>query len=158
MKCNRREFLRTGGSAIACTCLGGLCLSSCSPFSSVSNTPVAPGESYQIEEGRIVLDLDKAPGLAAIGGSVKLEFLHPAEGVPTKIILIHPEDSAYLAFANECSHKGKELEYDHSARRLRCASRHSEFDLNGNVLNGNAEKSLMGFPIERDWDTIIIKI
>ena len=110
MKCNRREFLRTGGAAIACTCLGGLCLSSCSPFSSASNTPAAPGESYQIEEGRIVLDLDKAPGLASIGGSVKLEFLHPAEGVTTKIILIHRGDSAYLAFANRCTHNGKELE------------------------------------------------
>ncbi len=158
MKCNRREFLRTGGAAIACTCLGGICLSSCSPFSSVSNTAIAPKDSYRVEKGQIAVDLKKTAELAAIGGSTKLEFLHPIVGTLTKIILIHPEETSYLAFANECSHKGKELEYDHSARMLRCVSRHSEFDLSGNVLNGNAEKSLKCYATEKDGSWLFVKI
>jgi len=158
MKYNRREFLRTGGAAVACTCLGGLCLSSCSPFSSISNTAAAPEDSYRIEEGQIVIDLKKAVELTAIGGSAKLEFIHPIEGVPKKIILVHPGDTSYLAFANECSHKGKELEYDHSAKRLKCVSRHSEFDMNGNVLKGNAEKNLKRYATEREGSKLFVKI
>lgn len=158
MKYNRREFLRKGSAAVACTCLGGLYLSSCSPFSSVSNTAIAPKDSFRIEEGQIVIDLQKAATLAAIGGSAKLEFVHPVEGVPKKIILVHPGDTSYLAFANECTHNGKELEYDHSTKILRCVSRHSEFDMRGNVLKGNAEKSLKGYAIEQDGNTLIVKI
>lgn len=158
MKYNRREFLRTGGAAIACTCLGGLCLSSCSPFSSVSNTAIAPKDSYRVEEGQIAIDLKKTAELAAIGGSTKLEFIHPIEGVIKKIILVHPGGTSYLAFANECTHNGKELEYDHSARMLKCVSRHSEFDLNGNVLKGNAKKSLMGYATEQEGNTLFVKI
>jgi Rieske Fe-S protein len=80
------------------------------------------------------------PGLSAIGGSVKLEFEHPEKGTLIKIILVHPE--SYLAFANSCTHRGKELEYDHSAKIFRCVSRHSKFDLKGNVLEGKADRSL----------------
>ena len=158
MKYDRREFLRKGGAAIACTCLGSLCLSSCSPFSSVSNTAVAPEDSFRVEDGQIVLDLGKMAALSTDGGSVKLGFPHPIEGVHTKIILIHPEDTTYLTFANECSHKGRELEYDHSARMLRCVSRHSEFDLSGSVLRGNAEKSLMQYKTDLDGNRLIVKI
>ncbi len=158
MKYNRREFLRKGGTAIACSCLGGLCLSSCSPFSSVSNTAVAPEDSFWVEDGQIVLDLGKMAALSTEGGSVKLEFAHPLEGVHTKIILIHPEDTTYLTFANECSHKSRELEYDHPARILRCVSRHSEFDLNGSVLSGNAEKNLKRYATEMDGNRLFVRI
>jgi Rieske Fe-S protein len=158
MRYKRREFLKAGGAAIACTCLGGLCLNSCSPFSSISNTAIAPSDSFRIENGQIVLDLEKTADLTEIGGSAKMEFLHPGDGTPSKIILVHPEDASYLAFANNCTHKGKELEYNHSSKKLKCVSGHSEFDMNGNVLKGNAEKSLKCYATERDGDTLIVRI
>ncbi len=158
MKYRRREFLRTGGVAIACTCLSGLCFNRCSPFSSVSSTYLVPSEDYWIEQGQIVLDLKKTANLSSIGGAVKLEFDHPGDGTPAKIILIHADEANYLAFANRCTHNGKELDYDHSAKKLKCVSRHSEFDMNGKVLKGNAENPLKNYATDRDGDTLIIKI
>lgn len=158
MMYNRREFLKSGGAAFAGTCIGGLCLQSCSPFGNVSRTASAPAESYTIESGRIKIDLEKVPDLTANGGSIKLKFNHPDHGTLTKIILIHPENSSFLAFANTCTHKGKELEYDHPARRIHCVSGHSEFNLNGKVLDGNAEKPLKGYPIKIVGNILYIEI
>lgn len=158
MKCNRREFLKTGGTALACTCLGGLCLHSCSPFSSVSNTTQVPASSFRLEAGQVVLDLQKTPDLTAIGGSVKLEFSHPDDGASTKIILVHTGRVTYLAFGNTCTHKGKELEYDHAERKLQCVSGHSEFDLSGIALGGNAENPLKSHQTELKGDTLFVKI
>ena len=158
VKCDRRKFLKASGAAIAGTCLGSLCSHSCSPFSSVSGTAQVPMGSYRIVAGRVVLDLKKTSDLTAIGGSVKLEFNHPENGMPIKIVLIHPESVSYLAFANECTHKRKELEYDHATRKMQCVSGHSEFDLNGRVLEGNAEAPLKSYPIEQEGNTLIVRI
>lgn len=158
MKYNRREFIKKGGAALACTSLGSLCLHSCSPFGSISNTAQVPAGSYWLEAGHVVLDLKKTSDLTIVGGSVKLEFIHPDDGTPAKIILVHPENSSYLAFSNSCSHKGKELEYDHETKKLHCVSGHSGFDLSGKVLKGNAERPLKDYPIELEGDILIVRI
>jgi Rieske Fe-S protein len=131
---------------------------SCSPFSSISNTAQVPVGSFRLEAGKLVLDLKKTSDLTTVGGSVKLEFSHPDDGTLTKIVLVHPESISYLAFANKCTHKGKELEYDHETRMLHCVSGHSEFDLSGRVLKGNAESSLKCFPTELEEDTLVVGI
>jgi Rieske Fe-S protein len=158
MKCGRREFIKTGSAVLACTYLSSLCLRSCSPLSNISNTAQVPVESYRLEAGQVVLDLKKTSDLTIIGGSVKLEFNHPDVGTPTKIVLVHPENTSYLAFSNSCTHKGRELEYDHEAKKLHCMSGHSEFDLSGKVLEGNADRPLKDYPVELDGDTLIVKI
>lgn len=158
MGCGRREFLKASGAAIASACLGGLCLHGCSPFGSVSSTALIPVGDYILEAGQVTIDLGNTPELTAKGGSVKLEFDHPEEGTPTKILLIHPEDRYYVAFANSCTHKRKELEYDHAEKELRCVSGHSAFDIKGSVLKGNAESPLKGYPTELEENTLIVKI
>ena len=158
MKYKRREFLKSGGAALACTCLGSLCLHSCSAFSSVSSTAQVPMGSFKLESGQVVLDLKKTSNLTILGGSAKLEFNHPDVGMPTKIVLVHPENTSYLAFSNSCTHKGKELEYDHEAKKLHCVSGHSEFDLSGKVLEGNADRPLTVYPVELDGNILIVRI
>jgi Rieske Fe-S protein len=117
-----------------------------------------PVDSFRLEAGQVVFDLQKTPGLTAIGGSVKLEFNHPDDGTSTRIILVHPEGVSYMAFANTCTHKGKELEYDHAARRIQCVSGHSDYDLSGLVLGGNANRPLKGYPTQIEGDTLFIKL
>jgi len=158
MKVNRRDFIKTSGAAIACTYLGSLCMHSCSPFSSFSNTAVAPGESYRIEAGQILLNLEQTPALTAPGGSVKLEFDHPDSGTRTKILILHPEDTSYLALANVCTHKGKELEYVHPDKQIECVSGHSKFDLNGRVLKGNAESPLTTYKTKLEGNLLYVII
>ncbi len=158
MKYDRREFFKRSGAAFACTCLGSLCMHSCSPFSSISETALAQSESYRIEAGRVVLDLEKTPDLRSAGGSVKLEFNHPDMGALTKIILVHPQNTSYLAFSNVCTHRGKELEYDHPHKQLECVSGHSKFDLNGRVLKGNADAPLTTFPTQLKENLLYVTI
>ena len=156
MKCSRREFLKVSGVSLSSACLGGICLSGCSLSGGLSKTPFAPLGSYTAEANRLVVDLEKAPELKRVGGSVKLSVDNPVKGTQEKIILVHPEDLTYKAFSNTCTHRGKELEYVHAKKRLECVSGHSEFDLEGRVLDGNAEAPLTVYPTELDGNTLTI--
>ncbi|NIM91490.1 MAG: Rieske 2Fe-2S domain-containing protein [Candidatus Aminicenantes bacterium] len=158
MKYSRREFLKVSGTTIACTCLGGVCLSGCSAFSGVSSTPLAPSGSYRKELGRLVVELEKIEELKRVGGSVKLSIHNPEKGEDIKIILIHPENKTYLAFSDRCTHRGKELEFVHPEKKLRCASRHSEYDLSGQVLKGNAEEPVPVYATELDGSKLIVNL
>lgn len=58
----------------------------------------------------------------------------------------------------KCAHKREELECDHATRRMRRVSGHSEFDLNGQVWEGNADAPLKSYPIEQEGNTLIVRI
>lgn len=159
MEYNRREFLKTSGATIACTCLGSLCVQGCtSPFSSTSDTPTATTWSYRIEAEQIVLDLEKTPELRAPGDSVKLEFKHSDMRRSAKILIVHPEDTSYLAFSNFCTHRGKEIEYHHPDKRLACVSGHSTFDLKGRVVEGKADDPLSTCQVGRVKNLLFVTI
>jgi len=90
----------------------------------------------------VVVMVSKVTPLRDVGGSAK--FTYPKNG--TRVIVVHPEPSRYAALSDRCTHRGRPLEYDHKARRLRCINRgHSEFGLDGTVLKGPAPKPLRVF-------------
>jgi nitrite reductase/ring-hydroxylating ferredoxin subunit len=75
-----------------------------------------------------------------------------------KLIIVHPEDRVYQAFANECTHNGKELDYLHESEILQCCSGRARFDLDGDVVRGPAERALRVCPTRRAGDDLIIEV
>ncbi len=73
--------------------------------------------------------------------------------------IVRSGDDRFDAFINRCTHRGKELEYRHDERRLRCVSfGHSEFDLEGRKLSGPARENLTKLAVTRSGDALEIAL
>jgi Rieske Fe-S protein len=150
---NRRVFIKLAGMTAACVC-AGVGTSGCSG-KAVSDTPSAPAGSYRIQDGRVHVALPQVEALAPVGGAVKLAVCQG--GSERKIIIVHSTDGEYRAFADSCTHNGKELNYLHEEGRLACCGRSSQFDLEGRVLKGPAETALQRYSLRQVGDELVVQ-
>jgi Rieske Fe-S protein len=141
----RREFIKTTGAGLVIGCTCGAGINSCTMFSGISNTPVAPADSYHISpENVLEINLSKLPELSNKGGSVKLT-INP-DGQEKKLLVFNTGRNKYKTFLNSCTHGGQELEYKHNKNIVQCVSfGHSKYDLQGNVLSGPAPEPVLIF-------------
>lgn len=95
--------------------------------------------------------------LLGVGGAVKLT-LGGADGSQRKVIVVRPGEGDYRAFADACTHNGKELDYLHSAALLACCGKSSRFDLSGEVLQGPAEVALSCYRVWREDGELVIEV
>ena len=72
------------------------------------------------------------------------------------IYLYRMNESEYSALWMECTHQGAELTAH--GEYLTCAAHGSEFDKNGNVTQGPAQKSLRRFKTSDENDFILISL
>jgi nitrite reductase/ring-hydroxylating ferredoxin subunit len=156
MNLSRRSFIKLAGTTAACACLGALGTAGCAS-GSTSTTPPAPAGSYRVQEGRIHLDLSVAGALLGVGGAVQL-VVPDLAGAERSVIVVRPAETGYRAFANACTHNGKELNYDHAEGLLACCGRSSRFDLDGHVLHGPAEDPLPVYPVRQTGGELVIDL
>jgi Rieske Fe-S protein len=62
------------------------------------------------------------------------------------------------AFADSCTHNGKELNYLHKEAKLACCGRSLQFDLAGHVLRGPAEDALLRYRQWQEGEDLVIEI
>ena len=153
---DRRAFIKLTGATVACACFGALGTSGCSG-SATSSTPPVPEGSFRVVDGRVHLTLAEVGTLLGVGGAAKLT-LPDADGRERKVILVRPGEADYRAFANACTHNGKELNYLHAERLLACCGRSSRFDLAGEVIQGPAEAALPSYPVWQEGTELVIDI
>jgi Rieske Fe-S protein len=156
MSISRREFIKVTGATVLCTCIGVLGTSGCGGKPS-SDTPSAPAGSYRVEAGRVIVALSEVTALQGVGGAVKLR-LPDKDGSELKLIVLHSGGEDYRAFADWCTHNGKELNYLHDEGKLACCGRSSQFDLGGNVIRGPAEDALLRYPLRQEGEELVIEI
>jgi nitrite reductase/ring-hydroxylating ferredoxin subunit len=149
----RRAFLRLAGSTVACACAGAVGISGCAG-AGAANTPTAPEGSYRREDNKVIITLSAATELAAVGGAVRLAL---DEG-EVKLIVVHSEDQVYRAFADRCTHNGKELDYVHEKGEICCRSRKSRFDLGGSLIRGPAVSGLVVYPLHWRGDELVVEV
>ena len=152
----RRKFIKTSGTLIACTCaVGGF--NACKAMSGVSKTPLAAESSYSYSEGKLTLDLTKNPELTKAGGSIKLEF--EAKKELQKLLVANAGDQKYLVFTNKCTHGQREIEYLHDDNKLQCVSfGHSQYNVDGKVIKGPAPEALKKYEVETENNMLFIKV
>jgi nitrite reductase/ring-hydroxylating ferredoxin subunit len=151
---NRREFIKLAGATAACMC-AGLGIGGCTG-KATSDTPFAPGGSYRVADGTVTVALSQVEALASVGGAVKLALY--AGGSERKIIIVHSADEEYRAFADSCTHNGKELNHQHEEGKLACCGRSPQFDLEGSVLRGPAEIALLRYSLRQVGDELVIQV
>lgn len=127
---NSTRLLVTVSSLAALSC-------ACDPESSKKRQQLA---HLQIENGNIILDLDKDAyrQMDTVGNGIKLRL-----GADTKpLIVTRLSATEVAAFSSQCTHAGFEV-YLPENGRIVCGSGHGAvFDLRGNVVSGPATSSL----------------
>ena len=156
MAMDRRAFIKLTGTTVVCLCAGALGPSGCGG-KPTSDTPAAPEGSFRQQEDKIILALSEVDGLNSVGGAVKLAP-QTAAGSELKIIVVRVGDEDFRAFADSCTHNGKELNYLHEEARLACCGRSSRFDLAGNVIRGPAEVALPRYRTRREEGRLVIEV
>ncbi|NIV38441.1 MAG: Rieske 2Fe-2S domain-containing protein [Anaerolineae bacterium] len=156
MDLSRRAFVKLVGASAACACSGVLGIGGCAG-NPTATTPPAPEGSYRFEDGRLRLILSEVGTLLGVGGAVKLT-LPDADGPERKVILVRTGEADYRAFANACTHNGKELNYLHAEGLLACCGRSSRFDLSGKVVHGPAEDALPCYTVRQEGKELVIDI
>jgi len=156
MSLSRRSFIKLTGTTAVCTCIGALGTVGCGG-NPTSSTPPAPAGSYRVQDGRVYLALAELGGLLGVGGTVKLT-VGIVNGEERKVIVVRPGEVDYRAFADACTHNGKELDYLHGEGLLACCGRSSRFDLAGAVLHGPAEDPLPSYSVWLEGAELIIEV
>ena len=153
---NRREFIKLSGVTVFYTCAGAMGLGACSNWRDVYDAPLASEGSYRLEEDGVILSLKELNELNAVGTAVRLTLIR-GDDSEKRIIVVHASEGLYKAFADRCTHNGKEVYYLHEEKLFRCHSGRSHFDLEGHVIKGPAESSLLAIPVHRLGDELIIE-
>ncbi len=156
MSLSRRAFIKLAGTTVVCTCIGVPGTSGCAG-NPISNTPPSPAGSYRLQDGRMYITLSELGSLLDVGGAVKCT-LEGVNGAERKLIIVRPGETDYRAFADACTHNGKELNYLHGEALLACCGRSSRFDLAGTVVEGPAEDALFRYRVWLEDGELVIEI
>lgn len=159
MKTTRRDFIKKTAIASTCVCAGLAGLNGCSMMEGVSNTPVLPDNTWEIVGKELIVSINKIPDLIHSGKAGKISIADPENGETKKIIIVHNAEGEYKAFKDCCTHGCRELNYLHESAQLQCSSfGKSTFSLEGNVVKGPAKDALKQFSLERQGDSLVIKV
>ncbi len=143
----RREFI----SKTCIACAGGSVLTSilsaCSATHYVNGVFSANGISVSKSEFEYVKKDKTYTRQFILVHHDKLEY---------PIYLFRVSDNEYSALWTKCTHQGSELQA--SGDHLYCPSHGSEFDKNGNVTQGPAEKNLRSFPVTINEEALLIHL
>jgi len=104
------------------------------------------GARSLLAQKRLAIGLDNAEKLKAVGGSVVLKVQE------REILFVREAQDKVRALNPVCSHNKCTVGYDHSRKRIVCPCHGSNFDLDGSVLNGPAEKPLQVYEASLDLE------
>jgi Rieske Fe-S protein len=116
----------------------------------------ADAECWRYSDGRVEVDLKRAPELAKAGGAVRLE----GRGLPVRVLVVRGEDGVFRAYRNQCTHLGgRRLDPLPGAGVLKCCSvGQSVFAPDGKNVSGPAPKPIAVFAIEAQGERLLIKL
>lgn len=110
---------------------------------------------WRFENGRLEIDLSKAPELGKPGGGLRFE----GEGIPERVMVMHDDNGNYRAFNNRCTHAGRRLDPLPGQAAVRCCSvSKSTFDLNGEKVSGPANGSIKTYQVHLENDKLIVDL
>ena len=154
----RRDFLKVSSAAVALTCIGGMsCINGCSMVKGKSKVPEANPNSFSFSNNQVTLNLNDNPELKQNGAAIKFS-VNNQNKEPIKLLVVNSENG-YIAYADKCTHGGRELNFLYNEKKLQCSSfGKSEFNLQGKVLSGPAKDDLTLFTLEQKNNELIIYI
>jgi nitrite reductase/ring-hydroxylating ferredoxin subunit len=122
-------------------------------FGICATKPPSDDGCWSYEDGKVVIDLDRTPELAGIGGAIRLE----ENGLPDRVLVFKGDDSQYHAFQNSCPHAKRRLDPMPGTNQVQCCSvGQSTFDYNGKLISGSAEGDVKTYPVSIEGNKLIV--
>lgn len=139
----RREFLRQLGGAVTMTA-SSLWLQRCAAGAATVRA--------ELSNGMIRISKSEAPTLGQIGGVLLVR----TRDLPMPIVLRRLQHDEIVALSTICSHAGCEVRV--LPNRFECPCHGSEYDADGEVLEGPASQPLQRFTVDESEQAYIIRI
>ena len=118
-------------------------------------TPEVPPESVSLDGDTLLLYLEKAAVLRAVGSAGAVVDA----GRKLNFIVARTGKDSFVALDRTCTHGGAMLTYNHRRRTLQCTSlNHAEFDLNGTLLHGRTHGNLRAYEVRRIGKRLAIRL
>ena len=131
---NRREFVKDTLTGICTVTFGSFILIN---QSGCSSNPTAPNNSDVTIT--VDLSLSENSALATVGGTLALA----ANGLDgSGMLLYRQSDNLVKVYSRACTHQGCQVGEFSSSGISTCPCHSSKFDINGNVISGQASNSL----------------
>ncbi len=121
----------------------------------VTSKPEDP-ECWNYSDGKLTVDLRKAPELETPGGAIRLEGRH----LPERILVVFGEDEKLRVFRNRCTHVGhRRLDPIPGTGTVQCCSvNKSTYDFEGIKVYGPAPDPIIIYPSSLDGDKLVSTI
>lgn len=113
----------------------------------------ADGGCWLEEEGRLRIDLSRAPELASPYGAINIE-----DGrLQTRVLIVRDDEDGFHAFENKCAHGGRHLDPVEGTETICCCSMgKSVFDYEGQPVNRPDLDPIRVYPVavQDGWLTV----
>lgn len=162
MKITRREFFNKtiqGATIIAIPSLIGTILESCSTNSNSNPVSTSPSSSnfqtIQVtpKNNVITLNIDSSSPLSTVGNAALLQYSNG------NLLVDRSDQNTFNALSAICTHQGCLItQYDPSNEHFVCPCHGSVFNLNGQVVNGPAQRALSKYQTQFNNNQLSISI
>ncbi|MBW1990005.1 MAG: Rieske 2Fe-2S domain-containing protein [Deltaproteobacteria bacterium] len=117
--------------------------------------PTDPG-CWTMEDGKVVINLARAPELKEAGGALRLE----GPPLPGRYLVVKGADGSYHAFENRCTHLGhRRLDPLPGGEGVQCCSvNKSTYNLSGEKLKGPAPRDVKSFPVSVEGEKLVVHV
>jgi len=110
---------------------------------------------WTFENGKITVELERAPELAKRNGAVRLE----KKNFPDRVLVIRGDDDQYYAFRNRCAHMKRRMDPVPGSGNVQCCSvNKSTFDYAGKKVFGPAKGDVTTYPVTEKDGTLLITL
>jgi nitrite reductase/ring-hydroxylating ferredoxin subunit len=124
-------------------------------FGICATSPPSDEGCWTFEDGKLTIDLTRAPELNDRNGAIRLE----KKNLPERVLVVHGNDDSYHAFKNRCAHAKRRMDPIPGTEQIQCCSvGKSTFDYSGMRLSGSAKKDIETYPVTVETDKLIIDI
>lgn len=124
-------------------------------FGIPATKPPVDANSWKYTDGKLVIDLSKAPELSEPYGAVHLE----GDKLPVQLLVLQDGAGNFRAFENKCEHAGRKLDPVPGTETIQCCSMgKATYDYDGNVLSGSAEKPVKHLNVKKENGTLVVEL
>ena len=110
---------------------------------------------WTFDNGKIVVDLTRAPELSAKNEAIRLEKKNLLE----RVLVVYGNDGEYHAFKNSCTHGKRRLDPIPETRQVQCCSvGKSVFDYSGKLISGSAKEDIVIYNVVVEDGKLVIAI
>jgi len=110
---------------------------------------------WSYENGKLIIELAKAPELAELSGALRFE----ENGLPERVLVVKGEDGHFYAFKNHCTHRNRRLDPIPGTETVQCCSvGKSTFDLGGLKKAGAAKADIKTYSMNIKENKLIVNV